>query len=103
MAALVAQRTAPELDPSFARSMRTVSQSALLRRSTRSRRLDLADLPGLFLISPIAAIENGDIRLQKGKIASIENEKAEIEQFERSSPCMLARHGPHAPINNEGP
>jgi hypothetical protein len=38
--------------------------------------MDLADLPGLFRISPIGTIENDHIRLQKGKIVSIESKKA---------------------------
>jgi hypothetical protein len=64
--------------------------------------MDRADLPSLFRISPIGTVENGHIRLQKGKIVSIENEKAKIELLERGFPGMLARHGPHASINNAG-
>jgi hypothetical protein len=66
-------------------------------------RLDHVDLPSLFTIGPIEIIENDHTRLQKDKIASVTNVKAEIEQFERSFPGMLARRGLHATINDEGP
>ena len=69
-----------------ARAMRTMCRSALLRRSTRSRRMGHDVLSGLFRIRPIGTIENGHIRLQNGKVVSIENEKAKTEQFERSFP-----------------
>jgi hypothetical protein len=66
-------------------------------------RVDHADLPSRFRISPIEIIENDHTRHQKGKIVCVTNVKPEIEQFERGFPGMLARRGLHTTINDEGP
>ena len=44
------------------------------------------NLAGLFWISPIGAAKKGRARLQEGKIISIKDQKAKIDQFKRSFP-----------------
>jgi hypothetical protein len=61
------------------RAMRTMRRSVRLLRSARSQRMDHDDLSRFSGIGPFATIENGHIRLQKGQIVSIENDKAKIE------------------------
>ena len=53
------------------------------RRMVRVHHVKLA---GLFGVGPIGATENGHTRFQKGKIVSIANQKAKIDQFERGFP-----------------
>ncbi|WP_156438826.1 hypothetical protein [Bradyrhizobium valentinum] len=46
---------------------------------TLSRRIDHADLPGLFRVPPVETLESGHMGLQESKIVSVENEQTEIE------------------------
>jgi hypothetical protein len=58
---------------------------------------------GLFKISPIEGLKNCHTRPQEGKVIAMGNEKTKIDQFERSFPRVLTRHGSRsrAPMNDQ--